>query len=352
DRSVPEAGDLMATATRVHRATTSSRVSAILSAIVLLAVLSVATGDNRSWQLKLTDICVFVVLATMWNLLAGYSGLVSVGQQAFVGLGAYGLIFFANGLNQDIYFSVIPAAIVAAVISVPIALLAFRLRGGYFAVGTWVIAEVVRLIVKNNTSKTIGGGTGTSLDVRAYEAASRIRTTSLIALVVAVLAIAVVYLILRSRLGLALQSIRDNESGAAGLGVNVYSTRMFVWIVAALFTGAAGAVFYLKTINVQPDAAFSVSAWTAPLIIMVAVGGLGTIEGPILGAVGYYMLRDWLTDQTHWPSLAPETYLITMGLLAMVFAIFVQRGIWGTLTRKFPSLQLFPLRRRVEGVDG
>ncbi len=338
--------------TRVHRATTSSRLSAIAGALVMVALISIALGDNRSWQLKLTDICVYVVLASMWNLLAGYSGLVSIGQQAFVGLGAYGLIVFSNGLNQDIYFSVIPAAIIAALISVPIALLAFRLRGGYFAVGTWVIAEVVRLIVKNNTSQTIGGGSGTSLDVHAYEAAGRIRTTSLIALVVAILAIATIYVILRSRLGLALQSIRDNETGSEGLGVNVYRTRMFVWIVAALFTGAVGAVYYLKTINVQPDSAFSVVQWTAPVIVMVAIGGLGTIEGPILGAILYYLLRDRLTDQSEWPHLAPETYLITMGLLAFVFAVYLQRGIWGTLTRRFPSLQLFPLRRRLEIIRG
>jgi branched-chain amino acid transport system permease protein len=331
---------------RVERATRSSRAFTVVAAAGLVGLVLVALGESRAWQLKLTDICVFVVLASMWNVLAGYTGLVSIGQQAFVGLGAYGLIVFSNGFERDIYFSVLPAAVVAMVLAVPIGLLAFRLHGGYFAVGTWVIAEVVRLVVKNNTSETIGGGTGTTLDVGNYEPGDRISTTSLIALGLAVSAVIAVYLVLRSRLGLALQAIRDDEAGARGLGTDVYRARFAVYLLAALFTGAAGAVFYVKNLNVQPDAAFSVSAWTAPIIVMVVVGGLGTIEGPIIGAVGYYLLRDYLTGSSG-PEISPETYLITMGLLAIVFALYVRGGIWGVLTRRFHGLQLFPLRRRL-----
>jgi branched-chain amino acid transport system permease protein len=348
DQSVSAADHLQAGSVKVSRATTSSRIFVVAAAAGLVWLGALALGDNRAWQLKLTDICVFVALASMWNLLAGFSGLVSIGQQAFVGLGAYALIVARNGYDLGIYASVIPAGIVTLFLAVPIALVAFRLRGGYFAIGTWVIAEVVRLVVKNNTSKTTGGGTGTSLHVSGYEAASRISTTALLALIVAVAAVAVTYLVLRGPLGLSLQAIRDNEEGARGLGTNVFRSRLVVYLLAAAITGFAGAVYYVKTLNVQPDAAFSVSFWTAPIIVMVVVGGLGTIEGPIIGAVAYYLLRDYLTDEGHWPGLSPEMYLIVMGLLTMVCALYVRGGLWGTLTKRFPSLQLFPLRRRLE----
>jgi branched-chain amino acid transport system permease protein len=336
------------TSTRVSRATTSSRVFSVLAVAGVVWLVLLALGDDRAWQLKLTDICVYVTLASMWNLLAGYSGLVSIGQQAYVGLGAYTLIYFGNGRDLDIYVSVIPAGIVALAFAIPIAFVAFRLRGGYFAIGTWVIAEVVRLLVKNNSSKTLGAGTGTSLRVSGYEVASRISTTSLLALSLAVVTVVVTYLVLRGRLGLSLQAIRDNEAGASGLGTNVFRSRLVVYLLAAAITGFAGAIYYLKTLNVQPDAAFSVSFWTAPIIVMVVLGGLGTIEGPIVGAVVYYLLRDYLTDESHWPGLSPAMYLIVMGLLTMICALYLRGGLWGTLTRRFPSLQLFPLRRRLE----
>jgi branched-chain amino acid transport system permease protein len=334
---------------RVQRATRSSWVGLVVAVAVVGWAVMTALGDDRAWQLKLTDLCVYVVLASMWNLLAGYTGLVSIGQQAFVGLGAYGLIVFANEFNRDIYVAVIPAGVVAAVIAIPLGFLAFRLRGAYFAIGTWVIAEVVRLVLKNNTSDAIGGGRGTSLDVSGYEPADRISTTSLVAVLVAVAAIAAVYLVLRSRLGLALQAVRDNESGARGLGTDVYRTRFTIWVIAAGFTGLAGAVFYLKQLNVQPDAAFSVGTWTAPIIVMVVFGGLGTIEGPIIGAVTYYLLRDWVQDN-EW--LSEPSFLIVTGAVAIACALFLKGGIWGSLTQRFPRLQLFPVRRRlvVEGV--
>ena len=130
-----------------------------------------------------------VVLASMWNLLAGYSGLVSIGQQAFVGLGAYTLIVFGNGFDQDIYFSVLPAGLSPSAPLAIIAVVAFRLRGAYFAVGTWVIAEVVRLLVTNNKGDVINGGSGTSLEAdEPTRPLDRSQTTALIALLLAAVA--------------------------------------------------------------------------------------------------------------------------------------------------------------------
>lgn len=346
----PATAPSAATGARVTRATTASRVFTGVAALVIVWLVLLTRTDTSSTHNKVVELCVLVVLASMWNLLAGYSGLVSVGQQAFVGLGAYGLIVFANGLDQDIYFAVIPAALVTLVLAVPLGFVAFRLRGAYFAVGTWVIAEVVRLIITNNTSDLIRGGSGTSLRVSAtlYPPLQRSQTTALIAVVMVVVAVLAVYLVLRSRLGLALQAIRDDEDGARGLGANVYRARFTVWLLAAGFTGLAGAVSYLQTLRVQPESAFSVATWTAPIIIMVVVGGIGTIEGPIIGAIVWYLLRDYLTNPSSAVSISNEVYLIISGLVAVACALYLRNGIWGAVTRRFPRMQLFPVRRHLE----
>jgi branched-chain amino acid transport system permease protein len=343
----PARGALRAT---VRRATTSSRVFTVVAAAIVAWLVVLTRGDSAATHNKLVELCVLVVLASMWNLLAGYSGLVSIGQQAFVGIGAYTLIVFGNGFDQDIYFSVLPAGVVALLLAVPIGLVAFRLRGAYFAVGTWVIAEVCKLLITNNNGDVIRGGSGTSLEAPTslYPPLERSQTTSLIAVGLAVTAVLAVYLVLRSRLGLSLQAIRDDEAGARGLGTDVYRSRFAVWLLAAAFTGFAGAVNYLQALRVQPESAFSVAQWTAPIIVMVVFGGIGTIEGPIIGAVAWYLLRDELTDESNAISITTETYLIASGVVAMLCAMYLRRGIWGSLVHRFPQLQLFPLRRRLD----
>jgi branched-chain amino acid transport system permease protein len=322
---------------RIERATTASRIFGIVALVGVVALAFLPQWGDDSLQQKMVVLFVYVALAQMWNLLAGYSGLVSIGQQAFFGLGAYGLIYFANNQNQEIYFAVLPAALTALVISVPVALLAFRLRGGYFAIGTWVIAEVIAGLVAKWSE--VGAGRGVSLDVAGYDVADRRNWAYWLALVLAVGSIVVVYGVLRSRLGLALQAIRDNEGGARGLGTNVYWSRFAVFAIAALWTGFAGAVYYLQNLRVQPTAAFSVLSWTAPIIFIVVIGGLGTIEGPVVGAVVYYVLRERFADYATW-------YLIGLGAVAILVALFLRRGIWGTLADRF-GWRLFPVQRRL-----
>lgn len=332
----------------IQRNTRTSRIGQGVLVLVVVWMLFIAIGDNKAWQGKITDMCVFVVLASMWNLLTGFSGLVSIGQQAYVGLGAYGLIVMANGVGLNIYLAVFPAAIIVAVLSLPIGVVAFRLRGGYFAIGTWVIAEVARLVVKNNQSTVIGAGTGTSLDVPKHLRDGRYTSTTILAIGMTVAAVVITYFFLRSRFGLALQAVRDSESGARSLGVNAYSVRFVVYVIAAFFTSLAAATYYIKGLNVQPDAAFSVGSWTAPIIVMVVIGGIGTIEGPIIGAVLYYLVRDYVSKHDFF---SDSTFLIVTGVVAILFALFVKGGIWGVLTRRIPSLIVFPLQRRIR-LDG
>jgi branched-chain amino acid transport system permease protein len=321
---------------QVIRSTTASRIFSVVAiAVVVLFALGPSWAEPPTIR-KLISLFIWVALAQLWNLLAGYGGVVSVGQQAFMGIGAYGMIAFVNNIGFNLYVSILLSAIATAVISIPMGLIAFRLRGSYFAIGTWVLAEVGRLIATNNSA--LGGGSGASIKVRG-NAQDRMQNLYWIALAIAVGVIVMTYALLRSRLGLQLQAIRDNEAGARGLGANVYRTRFALWVTVAFWTGLAGATFYTNALRVQPDRSFSVVAWTAPIIFMVVIGGMGTIEGPIIGALAYWFFNDRFSNNE-------EGYLISLGVLAILTALFLRRGIWGLLQR-FVDVQLFPVRRRL-----
>ncbi|MGA0893282.1 MAG: branched-chain amino acid ABC transporter permease [Ilumatobacteraceae bacterium] len=321
----------------IQRGTWTSRVFLAAATVVVGVLAFMPVWGEAGTQRKMIELFTLIAVAQMWNLLAGFAGLVSVGQQAFVGLGAYAMVAFINVQGLDLYLSVPLSAVAVAVISVPIAFVAFRLRGSYFAIGTWVIAEVVSLVILQQNS--LGAGNGVSIDVKGSDLETRQNVTYWLALVVGAGAVLLAYLILRSRLGLQMQAIRDNEGGAKGLGANIYRTRFIVWVVAAFWTGLAGAVFYLANLRVQPKDSFSVANWVAPIVVIVVIGGIGTIEGPIIGALLYYFLRDYFKEYETW-------YLIGSGVAAVLAALYMQPGLWGLVKRRF-GIDLFPIRRRL-----
>lgn len=321
----------------VSRGSTASRVFLLGFVVVVAALAALPAVGDAGLQRKLVELFTLLALAQMWNLLAGYAGVVSVGQQAFVGLGAYGMVALINVHGMNPYVSVPLSGLIAALLAVPMGLIAFRLRGSYFAIGTWVLADVVSLVIIQQSS--LGAGNGASLAVAHLDLVTRQRITYWLALVAAAGAVALAYVLLRSRLGLQLQAIRDDEAGARGLGANVYRARFGVWVVAAFWTGLTGAVFYLSNLRVQPRDSFSVIQWTAPIIVIVLIGGLGTIEGPIIGAVLYYVLRDRFDTYENW-------YLIGSGLAAIGVALYLQQGLWGYIRRHW-EVELFPVRRHV-----
>jgi branched-chain amino acid transport system permease protein len=288
---------------------------------------------------KLTELFVLVILAVMWNALAGFAGLISVGQQAFIGCGAYATIVFAeHGFNG--YVAVVLAALAAGVISLPVSLLVFRLRGGQFAIGMWVVAEAFRLVVYNDNN--LGGGTGRSLTaLNTYDPAERQAYTFWLALVLMGLLLTGVVALLRSRLGFSLQAIRDDEAGAASLGVRITPAKRLVFVLAAVGCGAAGALTLANTLRVEPNSIFGVD-WSAYMIFMVLIGGLGTFEGPILGALIFFFIQDRFADQGSW-------YLVGLGVVAIGMTLVAPRGIWGTIVDRF-DLQLVPVGYRVRGI--
>lgn len=321
---------------KVVRGSTTSTVFGVAFVAVIAVMATMPSWGEPGTQRKMVELFALVSLAQMWNLLAGFAGVVSVGQQAFVGLGAYSMVALINVHGQNLYASIPLSALISAVLALPLALIAFRLRGSYFAIGTWVLADVVSLVMQQQTS--LGAGNGVSIKVSG-DAEARLRIIYWLALGLAAGAIVITYLVVRSKLGLQMQAIRDNEGGARGLGANIYSTRLKVWVLAAFWTALTGAVFYLANLRVQPKDSFSVVNWTAPIVVIVVIGGIGTIEGPIIGALLYYFMRDYFKEYETW-------YLIGSGVAAVVAALYLQPGIWGYVRRRW-NIDLFPIRRRL-----
>jgi branched-chain amino acid transport system permease protein len=333
---------MSATSVKVAHATPSSRIGV---AVFVLAVLVLAAapywGDRQSLRL-LAEIFAYVALASLWNLLAGYAGLVSVGQQAYVGLGAY--LLFALTMLLDIPpLAAIPlAGLVAAIVAVPVAALIFRLRGHYFAIGTWVVAEVFRLLAAQVSA--LGGGSGISLPIGIITAIAPSRQLRefiiyWVALALVVVVLLLIVWLLRSRYGLALTAIRDNEVAARSNGIDVRRIKLAIYVGVAFGTAMIGALIFLQKIRISPDTAFSVNDWTAFVIFITVIGGIGRVEGPIIGTVVFFLLRQTLAD-------LGSLYLLMLGAVAIVVMLKAPKGIWGLIADRF-GWQMFPLERRL-----
>jgi branched-chain amino acid transport system permease protein len=323
-------------APRVTRSTTASRVTLVAAAVlvVVLALLPYLVVPNVTRLL--VDLFTLILLATMWNLLAGYGGMISVGQQGFIGVGAYAVLV-ADLVGVSPYFGLALAAVAAALLALPTTALVFRLDGGYFAIGTWVVAEVYRLVTVEFSA--VGGGSGASVTGLAGLApVLRGAVTYWCALGAAVLAVGGVYLLMRSRLGLALTAIRDEPTAASTLGVRVRRAKRIVFVVAAAGCGLGGALIAVDSLRVQPDSVYSVQ-WSAFMIFMVVIGGLGTIEGPVLGAVVFFALQQLLQPYGAW-------YLVVLGVVAILAALVARRGLWGLVTGH-RDVRLLPTGHRV-----
>jgi branched-chain amino acid transport system permease protein len=337
----------------VVTATRTSTITALLAIPGVLVLFALPSFAGRTLIQELFYVFTMLALAQMWNLLAGCAGLISVGQQAFVGIGAYALFGFTLMSGLEPALSIVLAGLVAGGVAIPAALIVFRLRGAYFAIGTWVVSEVCRLVLAQ--FKQLGGGTGTSLPpdivdsiagrdfVRNFFAvrgpAARDMLSYWLALVLAVGTFLLVYKLLRSRHGLALAAIGNAEAAAESAGVDVFRTKLLIYIVTAFATGMVGALIFLQKARISPDAAFSLIDWTAYVIFIVVIGGIGTMEGPIIGVLIFYLLQYYLAALGSW-------YLMLLGGLAILLMLFAPAGVWGLVSQSF-GISLFPVRRRL-----
>lgn len=317
---------------KVSRSSRGTRASSVTLVVLGVALFSVPFVFQTNIVQQLTSLFIFVMLAVMWNALAGYGGMVSVGQQAFIGFGAYATIFLTQrGVTP--YLAVVLAAVASAVLAVVLSPLLVRLREGQFAVGTWVVAETLALLVA--LDKDLGGGTGISLrGLNVYAPDLRRAYTFWLTLAFTLLLLTLVFLMLRFKTGAALQAIRDDEGAAASLGVRTAPLKVGLFVLAGFGCGAAGALTLTNTLFIQPQSIFGVQ-WTAYMLFMVLIGGLGTFEGPIIGAVIYFALQNLFANHGAW-------YLIGLGAVAVGFALFMPRGLWSLVAGRY-HLRLLPV---------
>ena len=320
----------MTKAFTIERRTPASRVGFVGIAIIV-ALFAIAPVLLKSGTLdRLTALFIYVMLAAMWNALAGYGGLVSIGQKMFFGLGAYFTIRLADaGINP--FASTFASAIIVAGVAWLISCFMLHLKGGEFAIGMWVLSAFTHLLV--NLDNLIQGETGTSLiSMNAYPSDGRRIAIYFMALGSMLLLLGILYALLRSKSGAAIQAIRDNEVATTSVGV--IKTKRKLFVLAAFGIGLAGALWLCSALTFQPKTYFSVQ-WTAYMIFMVLVGGIGKFEGVIIGAVLFFVIETWFGSAGVW-------YLIGLGLAAVIFSLYFPKGIWGAIEQRF-GITLLPI---------
>ncbi len=283
---------MTAASPRVERYSTGGRVGLVLAAALVLGLLSGPFWLPSDAMRLVVQFACLLAMSQMWNLLVGYGGLVSIGQQAYIGIGGYALFVLANqlGLNP-------------------------------------LVANI----------SALGSGAGVSLTAMlAYDKGTRESITFWLAVVLLIATTGGVYWLLRSPLGLALTAMRDSDIAAESQGVAVGRMKLLVYVLAAFGTGCAGALYFMNALRISPDAAFGMD-WIPLLFFTVIIGGIGTIEGPIVGTLLYFTLRQVFGDYGAW-------YLIALGVVAIVVMIRFPRGIYGELAVRF-GWRFFPIQR-------
>ena len=321
----------MSGAISIQRWTTPSIAAVgVIAGLLLLAALGpLFLGPNAVD--KLTTLFIYITLAVTWNAMAGYGGLVSIGQQAFFGLGAYGAVRL-SAMGISVYPALVLAAVLVGVVSAPLSVPMLRLRAGELAIGLWVVAELAHLLV--NLDPLVQGETGISLiALNAYAAEDRHAATYWLALASMALILGALFALLRSRAGAAIQAIRDDEDAAGSVGVRVIATKRLIFMLTAFGAAMAGALWLATAVTFQPKTYFSVQ-WTAYMVFMALVGGLGTFEGPIFGAVLFFAIEAQFGAAGVW-------YLVGLGATALLFALFLPRGLWGLVDRRGGPKLLF-----------
>ncbi len=292
-------------------------LATVIAAVVVLAVLPPYIG--RYYSLVIYQMLVLVALAQAWNILAGYGGLVSLAPAVSVGVGAYTAAVIGGHLGWPLPLLILAGGIVAAVFAVIFSVPMFRFRGLYFAIATLVLAQAVYVFMVNWNG--LGGTTGLFLT----EYTSQITTLYPYALALAVISTVVIWIVLRTRLGLSLRALRDDEDTAQEMGVSTFRTKLWVWVLSSFLIGMVGALEALRLSVVTPDGALSIT-WTINIVTTTIVGGIGTIIGPVIGGV----FTVWLAE-----SLAsyPELHVLITGLIVILIIRFAPFGIWGVVKR-------------------
>ena len=308
----------------------------LLAVTVVLAVFPIL-GVPDAWLLYLFLFFIYLAMANMWNLLCGYSGLISLCQPAFIGLAGYTLVIL-TWVGLPFYLGIVAGAIVAAAFAILISIPVFKLRGIYFAIGTLVVPEALKylfLLWRPIPGTIRGGGAGYVLKGGTEFSTAEVYWLALGIVIVSGLCMRI---ILRSRLGLGLASIRDNDRTAASSGVDVFRLKLYSFVIGAFVTGIAGTIFYVYQQYIEPNSAFNVK-WTMTLILATVIGGMSTEGGPIIGAVIVVFLHFLLARYA-------GINLLIQGTLLVIIMLLVPQGIMGFIRKTRAYQSLFQLAHR------
>lgn len=281
--------------------------------ILLLAVLPFADVP-RSWQLYAFLFFIYLAMSNMWNLLAGYSGLVSLCQPAFLGIAGYTMVIL-SWVSVPWWLGLWIGGLLAAVFAAVLSNAVFRLTGIYFSIGTLVVPEALRMVFflwRPVGGALNGGGSGYML-----KGTAALTTTEIywIALFVAVLSVIVMRVALHSNLGLGLAAIRDNQRSAAASGVNVFRMKLYTFVVSGAITGLAGAAFYLNQGYIEPTSTFT-AKWTMMILLAAVIGGIGSEEGPFYGSIVTVLFYFLLARYSGYSLLIEGVILIAIMLVS------------------------------------
>ncbi len=293
---------------------------------VLLFALGEAGIFSNNAMRYLMQIFIYITLGEMWNLLSGFAGMTSLGQQTFIGIAGYSVAMATTVYKMNYGAGILIGVGICIITSSFLAFLLLKMEGMYFSITTWVIAEALGTFFLS--WGYVGKGAGMTISISPYP---RIDAIYAMALILCFVTLIVVYLLLNSRLGLGLTAMRDNISAASCMGVNIGRSKFVVYLIAAIFTGLAGAILFINKGTIYPESGFSIG-WTISMVFIVIIGGSGTIEGPIVGSIIYVFLQEFLAHYPGWSN-------IILGILAIVIILFMPEGIVGAIkNRKFTKM--------------
>jgi branched-chain amino acid transport system permease protein len=300
----------------------------VIAILYLLPFTGMGTGNAMRIGI---NIFLYIAMAEMWNLMAGYAGMISLGQQLFIGVSGYAIAVVCTTYGLPFWVGFLVGGVISAMLAFCLSLLLLKMRGMYFAISTWVFAEMVKIIFTG--WKLVNYGGGMSIKLKPYPTAS---TQYLMCLSLCVFSILLVYFLMNSKTGLGLTAMRNDLDAAAGAGVNIFRTRMICFMISGFVTGVASAMFYLFKITIYPNGGFS-SEWTIALVVSVIIGGIGTIAGPVIGAIVYVALFNFLANYAGYSN-------VILGVIAIAVILLLPKGIVGTLQSKL-HFELFSSRR-------
>lgn len=314
------------------------RYPAIWLTLGLVAAGGLAAFITRSATLRedMFLLLMFVVLASSLNILLGYTGYVSFGHIVFFGLGGYVGFYLMSQQGWSLWPAALAGGLASALLALLLGSAILRLRGAYFALATIGINEAVRAFVNN--FRPFGGPTGMSLNFSVYQAyggaANALWLTFGALFGLTLLVLIVSYIVKFSRFGLGLMAIREDEDAAMVMGVRTPQAKTLAYVLSAVFPGIVGVLFFFKNGNVEPGDAFRLHM-SIETIVMVMLGGQGTVLGPLVGATTYERLRGYLLTSPLFKNL----HLALAGLLLLIIILFVPSGVVGWLRGRFPRLR-------------